>query len=105
MEEKNLLAFFPKIEDAQECQSRLRHEGFDVVQIDPIPTQSAYDTLNNTRMLEGSILLEDVLATGADSANLASQGIIADAWLFTAVVPAAERDRVARIISDHGGQL
>ncbi len=103
MNEKNLLAFFARLEDAQECQNTLRQKGFDVVQVDPIPSQSTYDTLNNAPQLSW-----EQLGYGADTAGMSTwggQGMNADSWLLTAVVPAVERDSVAKIITRLGGQL
>ncbi|AUW93672.1 MAG: hypothetical protein C7B44_15210 [Sulfobacillus thermosulfidooxidans] len=105
MNDKNILAFFSRMEDAQKCQTRLREEGFDVVEIDPIPAQSAYDTQNNMLSLDDGHGLFTTNLHSASSYLWSTQGIAPDAWLLTAVVPAEDRNNVADIVRHYGGQL
>ncbi|SMC06531.1 hypothetical protein SAMN00768000_2869 [Sulfobacillus thermosulfidooxidans DSM 9293] len=108
MEEKNILAFFRSLEQAQRCQEALRHQGFDVIQIDAVPADMGNEILNHAPLVDWGRYGYDIgrlddkwTASGAWT----HQGLSVGAWILTAVVPASDRDHVAHTITEFGGQL
>lgn len=106
--EKNLLASFTLFEQAEACQTELRRQGFDVVQIDDIP--SLNQTLPHTPMVEWGRhsyepdMLDDKWTAASAWDN--PEGLIyGEGWLLTAVVPSEKSHEAARIIEQHGGKL
>ncbi len=107
--EINLLARFTMLERAQACRDALRHQGFDVVQIDNIPSMESSQLLNHAPMVEWGRYgyefdrLDDKWTVPApwDHHGLG----YSEDWLLTAVVPHDEVDKASAIITDFGGKL
>ncbi len=108
MKEQNILAFFDTLEGAEKCQHDLRKRGFDVVQIDSVPTDMGDEVLSHAPLVNWGRYGYDVGRlddkwTAAGSWQ--EHGLNAGAWLLTAVVPQGDRDHAAEIIQKSGGQL
>jgi len=111
MPEKNLLASFANLETAQNCQSALRDQGFDIVQVDDITPLGGTTALPHAPLVEWGRYgyqtdrLDDKW-TSSSSWNDSHTGLIeGSAWLLTAVVDAERASEAARIIEQYGGSV
>ena len=107
--EINLLARFTMLERAQACRDALRHNGFDVVQIDNIPSMESSQLLNHAPMVEWGRYgyeydrLDDKWTMPAAWDH---QGLgYGEDWLLTAVVPHDGAAKATAIIKEFGGKL
>ncbi len=107
--DKNLLARFTLLENAQACRAALRDKGFHIVQIDNIPSLGSSQLQNQTPLVEWGRYgyefdrLDDKWTAPSSWGN---QDLIdAEDWLLTAVVPLDRAGEVAETIRTHGGQL
>ena len=108
MKEKSVLAFFRSLEQAQHCERALRHQGFDVLQIDSVPGDMGTEALDHAPLVDWGRYGYDLgrlddkwTASGSWSHN----GLSVGAWVLTAVVPQADRDQVAHVVKEFGGEL
>ena len=107
--QKNLLARFALLEKAQACRDALRAQGFDIVQIDNIPSAGSSQLQNLSPLVEWGRYgyevdrFDDKWTVASDWGN---QGVLGgEDWLLTAVVPHDRSQEVAEMIQHHGGQL
>lgn len=107
--EVNLLAQFTFPEHAEACAQALRDHGFDVIQIDQVPS-------HQTRFVDHTPVVEwgrygyqpnliDDKWTAASSWDNPDGLIGGQTWLLTAVVEEDAADTVRKIIAHHGGTL
>ncbi|MHB1610295.1 MAG: hypothetical protein ACYCOU_11890 [Sulfobacillus sp.] len=107
--ETNLLARFTSLERAQACRDALRDQGFDIVQIDNIPSLDGSQLLNQSPMVEWGRYgyeyerLDDkwTAASSWDHHGLTD----GEDWLLTAVVPHEETAQAIETIRKFGGKL
>lgn len=107
--ERSILATFTLPEQAHACQAALRAAGFDVIQIDAVPSRSE-DALTHVPQVEWGRLgyQADVLDdkwTAASAWDHDNGLIWGESWLLTAVVPEEAAGRALRIIREQGGRL
>ncbi len=107
--EINLLARFTILERAQACRDALRHQGFDVVQIDNIPSMESSQLLSHAPMVEwgrygyeyGRLDDKWTMPAAWDHQGLG----YGEDWLLTAVVPHDGAVKASAIIKEFGGKL
>lgn len=111
--EKNFLASFNSYDSARTCQQALQQQGFDVVQVDDIPSGPAASAgeLPHAAQVEWgrhgyqADTLDDKW-TAASSWDQSATGLIeGGGWLLTAVVPAERAHEASTIIHKHGGKV
>jgi hypothetical protein len=124
MKERNILAGFVSIEDAQEAQKALKQAGFTTTQVDmisPYPGEGVQEVMNpitgNIPSLPGMVLDADftsksasILAATDVSASGFSDGDgmmpeVNQSVLLTAVVPEDQGDQAEQIINQYGGNV
>lgn len=109
--EKNLLASFRDLASAKHCQQTLREEGFDVVEVDDLAPTGDNDPLPHAPLVQWGRRgyqtgrLQDKWTSSSSWTDSHSGLIAGAAWLLTAVVPAEDAERAARIIEQYGGSL
>lgn len=107
--QKNLLARFALLEKAQACRDTLRAKGFDIVQIDNIPSAGSSQLENLGPLVEWGRYGYDVDRLDdkwtAASAWGQQDFLGGEDWLLTAVVPTDRAHEADQIIRQHGGQL
>ena len=108
MEERNILAFFRTLEEAEKCQQKLRDRGFDVVQIDSVAADMGTQVPSHSPLVDWGRYGYDVgrlddkwTASGAWLEHGLSVGV----WILTAVVPPEDQDDASTIIQASGGQF
>lgn len=105
----NILATFTLPERAQAAADDLRAAGFEIVQVDRVPSETP-DPLKHGPVVEWGRygyqpnVLDDKW-TAASSWDNASGLIDGESWLVTAVVDAADQSRAEKIIRRHGGRI
>lgn len=108
--EVNILATFTLPERAQAAADDLRAAGFEIVQIDRVPSQSPVPPLDHTPVVEWGRygyqpnVLDDKW-TAASSWENGSGLIDGESWLLTAVVESDDEVRARGIIRQHGGTI
>ncbi|HJV45391.1 MAG TPA: hypothetical protein VJ824_06660 [Bacillota bacterium] len=124
MSERNILAGFVSIDDAQEAQKALKNAGFNITQIDtisPYPGEGIQEVMNpitgNIPSLPSMVLDADfdsksasILAATDVSASGMSDGDgmmpeVNQGVLLTAVVPADQADQAEQIVKQYGGNV
>ena len=124
MKERNLLAGFVSIDDAQEAEKALKNAGFQEIQVDtisPFPGEGVEQRMNpitgNIPGLAHMTLDADfsnesaaILAASSPGARGMSDGVgmmpeVTQGVLLTAVVPDNQADQAEQIIKQYGGNI
>lgn len=124
MNERNLLAGFVSIDDAQEAQKALKNAGFDVVQVDTVSPYPGEGTSQVMNPLTGDMPGLGHMALDADfsskspsilaAADVSASGMsdgdgmmpeVNQGVLLTAVVPENQADQAESIIKQYGGNI
>ncbi|CAB1128738.1 conserved protein of unknown function [Candidatus Hydrogenisulfobacillus filiaventi] len=108
---RNLLATFTFPEHAYACEQALRGAGFDVVQVDYVPSTPP-DALNHAPAVEWGRqgyqpeVLDDKWTAASAWDHQGPPGLIdGESYLLTAVVPEEDARRAETLIRQHGGRL
>lgn len=124
MKERNLLAGFVSIDDAQQAEQALRQAGFKEVQVDTISPYPGEGTQQLTNPITGDIpglghMTLDADFTSKSAGILAAADVSASGMsdgdgmmpevnqgvLLTAVVPENQADQAEQIIKQYGGNI
>lgn len=108
--ERNILASFTDPEHAYTCARALRAQGFDVVEVDDLPTTGSDPAgLPHAPMVDWGRYgyREDVLDDKWTAPSSWSHDglVVGEGWLLTAVIPAERYEEAAAIVRRAGGRF
>jgi hypothetical protein len=122
MKERNILAGFHGLDDAEKAAEQLRKAGFQTVQVDPLQQYPGEGVVQVINPITGRIPSLGTLTLGADFPSGRDASVLAAAdpsasgmadapyaddatVLLTAVVPEERGDEAVQIIRAHGGEV